>query len=331
VKEFVLAFLMLMLSFLAKTQDIHWSQIIENPIFLNPANSGNHNASHRFVSSYKEQWRSVTKPFQTFSFSYDSRLQDKDFGISLVFLNDKVGDGAFRTFEFYTAPTYFIPLDKRKKHILSTSIQIGLNHRQFDFNQFYFDEQYNGVAYDQFLPITEMLNSEKRTNLNIGTGVNYSYTNQEDVLNLGFSLFNLNQPNQGFYGDKIKRDVRKCLNVSYNKKMNEKVNLIPAFIFQQQGKFQEILTGLNVRYQLNEKSSFNKAVQLGFYSRIKDAFIARVGIEYKAWNVGVSYDVNTSSLIAASNRRGGLELNIKYLLYLFKPKQIQYRVCPDYI
>ena len=50
-------------------QDIHWSQINNNPIFQNPANTGNFEGDFRFVGNYKDQWRSVTVPFTTFSIS----------------------------------------------------------------------------------------------------------------------------------------------------------------------------------------------------------------------------------------------------------------------
>ncbi len=65
--------------------------------------------------------------------------------------------------------------------------------------------------------------------------------------------------------------------------------------------------------------------------RAKDAGFVVGGIKYDAWNVGVSYDINTSNLRPASNGRGGFEFSVIYILnhpsIIVRPP----KVCPDYI
>lgn len=331
-KKLLLLIGLSLISIKIQAQDIHWSQFTDNPILLNPANSGNHDASHRFISAYKDQWRSVTKPFQTFSFSYDSKLANPDFNIGISFMNDQVGDGKFKTNELLFLPSYELPLTKTKDHTLIAGLQLGINQRNFDFTKFYFDEQYNGVTYDATLPITENITSDKKTNLNLGAGFVYKFLQKDgSVLNLGLGAYNLNQPNQGFYGDKTKRDIRINTYASYDMRINERLTILPAILFQKQGPFNEFLFGTSVRYALSPKTIDYKAVQIGLFLRRHDALILKVGLNYKNWFAGLSYDINTSSLNVVSNKRGGIELNIRYLLYLFKPKKIQYRICPDYI
>lgn len=329
----LILFLGLSLSlFQTQAQDIHWSQFTDNPILLNPANSGNHNATHRFIVAYKDQWRTVSKPFQTFSFSYDTKLVNPDFNLGVSFMNDQVGDGKFKTNELMILPSYEIPLTKTKEHILVSGLQLGINQRNFDFTKFYFDEQYNGVSYDANLPVTENIASDKKTNLNLGAGLVYKFLQKDgSVLNIGLGAYNLNQPNQGFYGEKNKRDVRINAYASYEMRIDEHLTILPAIMFQKQGAFKEILFGTLVRFALSPSSRNYKAVQIGLFLRRQDALILKVGINHKSWFGGLSYDINTSSLNVVSNKRGGMELNIRYLLYQFKPKKIQYRVCPDYI
>ena len=55
------------------------------------------------------------------------------------------------------------------------------------------------------------------------------------------------------------------------------------------------------------------------------------GLYYNNWIAGGSYDLNFSELTVASFARGGLEFQLQYILKLFKPKVVQYRVCPDYM
>jgi hypothetical protein len=57
-------------------------------------------------------------------------------------------------------------------------------------------------------------------------------------------------------------------------------------------------------------------VYLGSWYRLNDALIPYMGLEFGEWQIGASYDVNTSSLKAASNSRGGVEIS---LIYIKKP------------
>ena len=56
-----------------------------------------------------------------------------------------------------------------------------------------------------------------------------------------------------------------------------------------------------------------------------------VGMDYQNWFAGLSYDINFSKLVPASNARGGIEIAVRYILHQFKPKKITHRICPDYI
>jgi hypothetical protein len=56
-------------------QDIHWSQYNDNPLFQNPGNTGNFNGDYRFVGNYRNQWRSVSIPFETIALSAEKKLE----------------------------------------------------------------------------------------------------------------------------------------------------------------------------------------------------------------------------------------------------------------
>jgi hypothetical protein len=46
-------------------QDIHFSQFYNTPILVNPAFTGFINGNYRFAALYRNQWASVTVPYQT--------------------------------------------------------------------------------------------------------------------------------------------------------------------------------------------------------------------------------------------------------------------------
>ena len=55
------------------------------------------------------------------------------------------------------------------------------------------------------------------------------------------------------------------------------------------------------------------SVYLGSWYRLKDALIPYLGLEWNDFRLGATYDVNTSSLKTASQRRGGIEISLIYI------------------
>ena len=55
-------------------QDIHFSQVDANPLLLNPAYAGFYDGAGRFGIIYRNQWASVSIPFQTFAITGEMAL-----------------------------------------------------------------------------------------------------------------------------------------------------------------------------------------------------------------------------------------------------------------
>lgn len=317
-------------------QDIHWSQYNLNPIFQNPANSGRFNGTVRFHANYRDQWRSVTVPFSTFSFSADANLSQfqkfKNFGIGLLLFHDVAGDGKLRTVELQFSPSYHLKIDTDSIHNLRFGMQFGMNHRQLIYNNLYWDSQFNGIQYDASLPTNEIFDTEKKTNFSIGLGAVYEWSiNERKRIAVGLGFFNLNAPNQGFLGEVIRRDRRINLFAQGQFKIAENWDLLPSFQLNFQGKYNEIIFGSDVRYILQERLDKYIAIHFGGYFRNKDSGYLSVGGAYKSWYAGASYDINFSKLVPASQVRGGFELSLRYILNIVRTKNILYRICPDYI
>jgi len=69
--------------------------------------------------------------------------------------------------------------------------------------------------------------------------------------------------------------------------------------------------GSDFGYFLNN-ANFPATFFLGGHYRLDDAVIAAVGMDYKNFRAGISYDINTSSLQDASGGKGGLEISLVY-------------------
>lgn len=332
-KRILLVFGLLCFSPWLRAQDIHWSQFNDNPIFQNPGNAGQFQGDLRFVGNYRDQWRSVTVPFSTFSFSVDGNLQRmKSLGYGVLFFHDVVGDGQFRTIEVQANASYLLKLSTDSTHSIRPGINLGFNHRQFNFDQFYFDSQFDGVSYNPALSNNENLVSDRKNNLSIGVGSVYQfYKNDRLHFTAGVGAFNLNRPNQGFYNNVVPRDIRVSLFAKGIYKLNYDFDLVPGIQYSIQGKYREFLIGSSIKYTLINRLGQYRALYAGLWYRNKDAGFISVGMDYQSWFAGISYDINFSKLVPASNARGGIEIAVRYILHRFKPKKVVHRICPDYI
>ncbi len=314
-------------------QDVHWSQFNDNQLYQNPVHAGHFNGDYRFIANYRNQWRSVTVPFSTLSLSADTRLKQlPNLGIGLSFFNDAVGDGKLRTIEVQGNVSYLFKLTQDSTHILRPGINLGMNHRQVNWDQFYFDNQFNGISYDPSLPTGENYSTDRKTNFSVGLGtIHEYYKNKRFKVISGIGFYNLNRPNQGFYTQVIPRDIRVNVFSKGLFKLDPDWDLVPSLQFSVQGKYRELILGSSVKYTLIEKAGSYRALYAGIWFRNRDAGYLSVGVDYQDWFLGLSYDINVSKLVSASNARGGFELAARYILNHFKPKKIAQRVCPDYI
>lgn len=315
------------------SQDIHYSHYDYNPIFQNPGNTGQFDGDYRFHFNLKDQWRSVTAPFQTISVSADTRLRlHKNLGIGVNFFHDVVGDGSLRTIEFVPSVSYLLKLTSDSTHTIRPGFQIGLNNRSVNADAFYFDAQFNGIFFDENLPTNENFGTQRRTNMTTGLGLIYEYfESKRKRITGGIGFFNLNRPNQAFIGTEIKRDIRFNLHARGQFEIDLDWDIIPSFQLNIQGKYRELVIGSQARYILVESKGEYKALYFGAFYRNRDSGYLLAGFEYQNWWAGISYDFNFSKLVPASRVRGGLEISARYILKTFKPKKILHRVCPDYI
>ena len=323
-------FFSFILAGLSKAQDIHWSQFNDNQLFQNPGHAGHFDGDLRFIGNYRDQWRSVTVPFSTTAISIDGKFKKIGWGVNMF--NDQAGDGKFRTVEMQGNLSYAIKLNKDSAHVLRPGINIGMNHRQINWDALYFDNQYNGYVFNPGAPSFENYQSSRKTNMSFGMGIVYEfYRNNRFKILTGAGAFNLNRPNQGFYDLEIPREIRLNGFVKGTFQLNENWDILPSVQFSTQGVYKELVIGGSGKYHLNRKKDIYSALYGGIWWRNKDAAFLSFGYDYKDLFVGISYDINFSKLVPASHLRGGIEFAIRYVIRKFNPKRVIHRVCPDYI
>lgn len=321
-------------TFNALAQDIHWTQFDHNPIFQNPANTGHFaGGNYRIHANYRDQWRSVTVPFQTLSISGDHNgFLHENLSVGMYLFNDVAGDGKFRTIEFQPSASWLFKLTDDSVHLVRTGASVGVNYRQFNADAFTFGSQWNGEFFDNSLPTNEVFFTERRTNATLALGANYEWVGDErKKITTGIGFFNINRPNQGFFGENILRERRVNFFTRAQLELNNDWDLLPSLQINVQGNYREFLLGSQARYILKDRLGEYRAVLFGAYIRGGDAGALMGGIEWQNWWAGISYDINYSSLYVASRGRGGVEFSLRYIFGKYKPTKTIFRVCPDFI
>ncbi len=331
----ILFFCVLNSSILA--QDIHYSQFNASPQNLNPAQTGLFDGDWRFVGNYRSQWAIIPVPYRTFSIAADTRLKTKlkkdALALGLVINTDKSGDSKFTTTQAFISAAYIKKLNKDSTHFISVAVQPGITAKSFSTSELTFDSQFDGDHYNPALSSQENFPTTRITYFDLGGGLVYLYRkNQRTQVNIGVAGFHLNQPKQSFFNNTaIKLDPKMTISGIVEFPITAKIDVLPTILYQKQGKFHETLLGGFGKYYLKPVNGMYTAVSLGAFYRLKDAFILVANMDYRNFNVGLSYDVNISKLIAATNHRGGFEISVIYIFKKILPFVAKKRVCPIYM
>lgn len=138
----------------AKAQDPDFTQIFATPIYLNPALTGNYDGNYRVSLIYRDQWHSLIEdPFKSFSLSGDVKIElgkrtkrYKDYIAGGLFvLSDKVSTFDFSTNMINLSGAYHKYLGLWDETYLSAGLNFGMNQKNFTYENFSFQDQFNGV------------------------------------------------------------------------------------------------------------------------------------------------------------------------------------------
>jgi len=329
-KIYVFIGLLFMQTMLLKGQDLHFSQFYYSPLNLNPALTGSIDGQLRGVLNYRNQWRGITTPYETFSFSADMTLLGDELGedwigVGVVFVKDKAGQvgnflsGTLTDTKFMLSSSYFKWLNKW--NYLSFGLQAGILQRRLDNSEFTFDNQWTGNSFDKDnIDSKELFLSNNFTVLDVQAGLLWSFIPTKNItVKSGIGLFHLLKPQNFFLAegseDKGSRLSRKAVIHSSAKiDLNKQMILLPSALYMRQQTAQEITVGTALGYKIVEdyKYDITTIVYAGSWYRFGDAVVIMVGGEYQNFILGLSYDINVSSLFVASKGKGGPELSLIY-------------------
>ncbi|MCC6182539.1 MAG: PorP/SprF family type IX secretion system membrane protein [Bacteroidia bacterium] len=335
--KFVLFIVFLVLSSMSvNAQDVHFSQYNGSVLNLNPAFTGLFDGDYRVNGIFRSQWSSVPVPYQSFSIAGDGRFKTKKmksdcFGVGIMFNNDKSGDTHYGTNQLYLSASYIHKLNTDSTLLLSLGLNGGVSNVGFNYSLMTFDNQYQGNTYNAANNTGEHFTKTASTfgDFSFGTALQYALK-QRAYIQYGISFHHFTSPKLTFQNNNsIKIDPKLNNSLCFAYPVGANTDVLAEVLVSNQGKYNEIVPGAQIKLRLDETR--NQVISAGIYYRLKDAAIARVGYQVKTLTAGISYDVNMSKFLAATNRRGGFEIYVTYIFKKLVPFVPKTRVCPIYM
>ena len=302
-------------------QDLHFSMFDLDPLLFNPAYAGFFDGTSRFGAVYRNQWASVSTPFQTltataeFSVMRSTRNRNGVNG-SLWISGDRAGTLGYGSTVVSAIASYFQAIGNGD-NLLSVGLEVG--YGQTGFNT-------------EGIDMTDGTESFSRTHASyptLGAGLAWFCQWTETLYTkTGFSMRNINEPDISYLGIADSRLARKWNLYSRAEWRGwPQWSLMPVIGFQHQGDFSELVYGCDVRWYINERPRDYLAFSAGLLARHADAAAINLAVLYHEWTFAFCYDANISRLAEASHTLGAFEIGILYMIHK-KDKKHSAMPCP---
>ena len=140
-------------------------------------------------------------------------------------------------------------------------------------------------------------------------------------------MYHINRPQVGFKDKNWYMTGRVTFHGGGTFFLSDVVSVSTSIIHQMQNKASETTLGGALALNANSDNENPTNVYIGSWMRVNDALIPYIGLEFAGLRIGATYDVNISSLKAATASRGGSEISI---IYIKRPIESKGIPCPRF-
>ncbi|MEM9888641.1 MAG: PorP/SprF family type IX secretion system membrane protein [Bacteroidota bacterium] len=331
----LLVFVFFLLLQILQAQDPQFSQFANTAHLTNPALIGVYDGTFRATLAYREQWNTILgkQPYRTMAASADIRrpvLRGDFVGAGFVAMRDETGGSNFRQDRVYAGAAYLKKLGGRGRsykgitQYLVAGGQVGAGQNSFSNPGLVFSDQFELNTPNVIRESQEvLLNMATPMFLDFNAGLLYYMVfDDNQSFYIGGSVHHISTPNIAFLEG---ADSDFLLPRKYSVQLGgefpigQNLTLLPAAIGMQQGKSMRVLAGTHFRYNSREWREI--ALRVGVWGSVvnklesgilMDATVVSATLEMERLDVGLSYDLNTSSLTQITNARGAFEMTITY-------------------
>lgn len=333
-KNYTLFVLALLLTGFLKAQDPHFSQFFASPLTLNPAFTGKFNGLWRLAANHRDQWPSIPKAYVTTSASIDfpilkKRIAENDvFGLGISGVSDASANNQLKLNYGSISLSYHKALDENGYNTIGAGFQGTYSSMVLDVSKLTFESmlQTNGFTDESKREV--LTNGKNQNYIDVNAGLLYSgSTNGKNNYYIGTSMYHINRPKVSFIDKNWYLSGRITIHGGGSFPVSDAVTVNASAIHQIQNKASETIIGAALALNASGDSENPTNVYVGSWMRFNDALIPYVGLEIGGLRIGASYDINISSLKAATGNRGGSEFS---LIYIKRPQETKGIPCPKF-
>ena len=333
-KNYTLFIFALLLTGFLKAQDPHFSQFFASPLTLNPAFTGKFNGIWRLAANHRDQWPSIPKAYVTTSASFDlpimrKRIPANDvFGLGLSGVSDASANSQLKLNYGSISLSYHKALDENGYNTIGAGFQGTYSSMVLDVSKLTFESMLTQNGFTDISRREVLTNGSTQNYIDLNAGLLYSgSTNGKNNYYIGTSMYHINRPKVSFIDKNWYLSGRITVHGGGTFPLSDVVTVNASAIHQIQNKASETIIGAALSLNANGDAENPTNVYVGSWLRFNDALIPYVGLEIGSLRIGASYDINVSSLKAATGNRGGSEFS---LIYIKKPQEIKGSPCPKF-
>lgn len=331
------------LSLSVSGQDVHYSQYFNSPFNLNPGLVGVFDGNIRLHGNYRFQWNRPDTDYRSLDVGADMKFvpscvsdlgaREKNyFALGAIINNDRAGDLGLSLTGINLLGSYSLGLGDNM--LLTPGISLGYFNRGFDLSNALWSDfpTTNSQSDPQITDDFDRINY-----FDVSGGVNLRYQKSyRKHLDLGVGLFHLLTPNQKF-SDEPSYDafLARKLNLygMLNWPLMSRLDIVLNGLYSNQNPYREIVLNGQGRIYLDKAAS--KSLFLGGGVRLAragdssiDAFYPMIAVQVNSLYASFSYDINVSEFDWATERFGGPEVALRYIIS--KVKKTPCKPCPIY-
>lgn len=302
----------------AHSQDPHFSQFFASPLTLNPAFTGKFEGDLRMAGDYRNQWPTINRAFTTTTLSVDfpiigDRIAFNDtWGVGIMAYSDQSANSALRLNYLTVSTAFHKGLDEDGYHQLGAGFQATYSNMLLNITNLKFEDQLTPFGFTG--TTSEIFNNSNLKNnyFDLNAGVLYTgSTSDNNNFYAGISMYHLTRPQHHFTGTFFLLNSRTTFHAGGYFPVGANT-LHLSGLYSTQAQASETLLGGAMQLKVADGSYKPTSVYIGSWMRMNDALIPYVGLEFNDFRLGVTYDVNISSLKTASQARGGTEISLIY-------------------
>lgn len=205
---------------------------------------------------------------------------------------------------------YAKSLDYQEEHKISLGFQARYNSKRIDFTQLLFPNQFDIIGYTNALPNNEPIQGINANFFDINSGFTYNYSNEDEELVAGFSIYNINQVSaeKAALQNRIERTTN--LHISYSKYVSTNAQILIG-LFHSMLKAQKA-TFLTAVYGISPSYNNSIGVDFGVIYQINNSISPYLSMNLNSLKVIMSYDLGVKPNITYLQKARAFEIGIQY-------------------